>query len=195
MKTYITLLFGTLLFLSSCQHNVLDDMSVDQPKSRASAGPTLFTNVEKYEYDSGEQIIEGDIYCPEDTEYTVIFACQGTDGFAYDARFGNLHFYPSNGGKFREVTTTLRAGTHHCCVGVQFSGPDQNADVRMVIKKINGSQAGSFDGVNDLVIHAVSNTWYEWGTSVPVHWTCKFCGFFLNGEGSNYCISCKKERE
>lgn len=190
MKAYISLLLCVFCLLSSCQQDFQEEVMADNIKSRSTAKPTFFTDIKKYEDINGNATIEGTVFCPEDTEYTITFAFQGTPGVSYDARFGNIVMFPSNGENFRKITTTLRAGTHYCCLRFLFSGENQMAEGRIVIDKVNGSQYESYKGMCDLSLQAKSNI-IDGGGSESVHWTCQSCGF-LNSKGINVCMSCGK---
>ena len=163
----------------------------DNIKSRSTAKPTFFTDIKKYEDINGNATIEGTVFCPEDTEYTITFAFRGTPGASYDARFGDIVIHPSNGENFREIITTLRAGTHRCWLSALFSKANQESESRIVIQKVNGSSSESYEGSGDLCVMAKSKL-YDGGGSESMHWTCQSCGFSLNSKGSNICLNCGK---
>lgn len=194
MKGKLLLTVFAALLLAGCRQELMDESSLNKIESRsASSVSTFFINIQRYISDSGEATVEGDIYCPEDTEYTIIFNYTGTPGASYEARFGDVQIYPYNGDNFREITTTLRAGTHRCRVRAFFSGPDQTVDARIVIWEVNGSTSVIREGSGDLVVQTTSKMGH-WVGSEPIHWTCNYCGCMLNSVGTDTCLSCGKSR-
>lgn len=184
-----------LLLLSGCQQSdLMEEVTNASISSRAVQTVSYFKNVERYENDlSGEVYIKGEIHCTEEAEYTFIFSFQGSVGTGYDAQIGYNHIYPSNGSSFREITMKLKPGIHQCCVQIYFTGRNQQADARLVIRKINGTTSFVAEGSGDLVAQGISKMSTLDG-SVPAHWTCPSCYCSLNGVGSTTCLSCGKDR-
>lgn len=159
MKTKILFYLCLLLVVSSCEKSVIMDECHDsrQTSSSVNSNFSYFLNTESYtDKYSGDTSITGDIICTKETEYTFVFAFNGSAGVKYEAGIGtNVRFYNTNGSSFRTITTKLAPGTHHCFVELYFSNENQTADARLVIQKINGSLPEG-EGSGDLV---------AWGTS------------------------------
>lgn len=187
-------MISCLLLLASCQQSdLLEDIDVVNVSFRATKETSYFKNVERYIEDSGEVYIGGEIHCTEEAEYSFIFAFQGNAGASYEAWIGSNHIYPSNGSSFREITMKFKPGIHTCSLQIYFTGPNQQADARIIIKKINGTASTAGEGSGDLVAHGESKL-AETGGGESMHWTCPYCHFTLNGTGSDICISCGKEK-
>lgn len=195
VKSVFSVVFGLLLVTSCEQNQMLDEVAESKVQTRAVRELSYFKDVESYtDSGSGEVYICGNIYCTEEAEYSFIFSFQGSEGSSYAATVGNVAFIrPDNGGNFREFKVKLKPGIHKCDVCIYFTDHEQSADARLVIKGINGSSAGSGAGFSDLVACGTSLLAHIVG-SVPVHWTCPYCHFMLNGDGSDICISCGKSR-
>lgn len=190
-------IISCLLLLASCQQSdLLEEVHNASASSRATQEASYFKNVERYVSDaSGEVHIKGEIHCTEETEYTFIFSFQGSAGTSYEAWIGyNSHLFPANGSPVREIKTKLKPGIHICSVQIYFSDSDQQADARLVIRKINGTTAGVGEGSGDLVAQGQSKL-APTGGGESMHWTCTYCRFTLNGVENTTCISCGKPQK
>ena len=181
-----------LIFVASCENNsVLDSQETLESNSvstRSMPGYTMFQNVIRYE-SAASASMYGDIYCPEAAEYTFIFRFVGSVGTRYFAHVGDKSLYPSNGFSFRTVTAKLKAGTNTLDIGVNFSGANQQAEMRLVIDKINGKPLYNEDGFVDLAMMASSKLTDFGGGSEAYHWMCGGCRA-LNSMSYATCVSC-----
>ncbi|MDE6800125.1 MAG: hypothetical protein K2P62_07755 [Phocaeicola sp.] len=190
--TYFFILF-CLFFVTGCEQGRLSDELLESDmQTRAVKELSYFKDVEYTTVSNGEIYTRGTIYCTEEAEYSFIFSFQGVGGSSYKASIGSMLIEPANGGAFREIKMKLKPGKHICDIHVYFTNCDQSADVRLVIRGINGSLPVG-EGGCDIGGYAVSQLGYI-GGSEAAHWTCLHCYFTLNSVESAICTSCGKYR-
>lgn len=188
-----------LLLVSSCEQSSILDSQEEQESGSITTRSnysiseySMFQNIVRYT-SAASASMTGDIYCPEQAEYTFMFSFRASPGVNYYAYVGDLVLYPSNGSSFRTVTAKLKAGTNTIDVGVNFSGANQQAEVRLVIEKINGNPLYSEEGYCDLAFGASSELADLGGGSEAYHWMCGSCRM-LNSMSTSSCIACGERR-
>lgn len=197
MKTF-SFFACTLIMIgvSACsKSDVMDEFAVSAERVTRTASYAGFTDVTTTNYDNGSCIIQGEIVCNQDGEYTFLFAPNATSGVVMNARVGSFETFRGVGGinTIQEKTFSLKAGgTYQCYVEILFTKAGQTGMARLVIDKVNGSYTNSLSGYIDLVVGGNSNI-HDSGESTPYHWTCPECGC-LNSVSAEYCVACGHEK-
>lgn len=154
MKKHYLYLF-LLFFMFGCNKaDIIAEQELSQDSGvilrSGSLEYTFFQNVESFTESSGDNFIEGEIYCSQETVGVFQLGCQLAPGATY------LLWTPSGvyssstpGSSLKTITTVLRPGINHFSLSVRFSGPNQNGMARLVITSIGGSLLG--EGYVDLV--------------------------------------------
>lgn len=122
------------------------ESSMTENSSIVSSGNSLFINVP--ENQKGTSFISGDIYCAQDTQYTLTFGFNGSG--SYHVVVGDKVLTPNNGAPLRSFTVNLKAGYNPCSVSVSANAG--LAYGRLTITHINGSTSyPDAEGYVDLV--------------------------------------------